>query len=193
MTARDELIKAYAFYTLRKDSAGDYDMGAAITHDPVRRKAQVRECGKVKYKVDPYYFSDNNQKAVDTTRIVGAACRAGKIISAAEGEELHTQAYSRVYYSDSATNKDKAQLAHYLTKILRNRLGGRGHLLVHGYKVIVAFSKSKEPDHNDIMSNSLVYDVTRNLIINLDKGCLKRVSNWLSIDTHRENEAKLIT
>jgi len=122
MSAREALIRAYAFSTLKRDAGGDFDIGAKGTHDPIRRKSRGRF-------TDPEHHRQTRQKAINTTNIVMNGMIAGKIIAAAEGFKKYQGAYSRVYYSDSPRRADHAILGAYLTKRLLETQKGTGRML----------------------------------------------------------------
>lgn len=109
MSARENLIRAYAFSTLKPSSGGDFDLGARGTHEPCRRKSR----GKF---TDPQYAKQSKQKAINTSNIIMNGLIAGKIISSAEGNKAHRQAFSRIYYSEAPMRRDTAILGSYLTR-----------------------------------------------------------------------------
>lgn len=111
MSAREQLIRAYAFSTLKPSSGGDFDLGARETHEPCRRKSR----GKF---TDPQHAKQSKQKAINTSNIIMNGLIAGKIISKAEGDKRYQAAYSRIFYSEGARNSDSAALAYYLTSVL---------------------------------------------------------------------------
>lgn len=109
MSARDQLIRAYAFSTLKPSSGGDFDLGARGTHEPCRRRSR----GKF---TDPQHAKQSKQKAINTSNIIMNGLIAGKIISAAEGNKSHRQAFSRIYFSEAPLRRDNAILGSYLTR-----------------------------------------------------------------------------
>lgn len=109
MSSREQLIRAYAFSTLKPSSGGDFDLGAKGTHEPCRRRPR----GKF---TDPQHAKQSKQKAINTSNIIMNGLIAGKIISAAEGNKAHRAAFSRIYYSEAPLRRDTAILGSYLTR-----------------------------------------------------------------------------
>lgn len=185
MKAREALIRAYAFYTLKPDGAGDGDLGA-------KGGASIRRARTKRgphWAVDPQKATQSKAKSINTNSIVCNALTAGKIISAAEGKDSKSGAYARIYYSDSPLKTDYTVLYGYLAGVCLNRLRGKIEDLRHADSLIRCFAQCVKPDHDQIVSNEKVYDILETLINGLDKSCLIRVGNWLSIDNGAEKQA----
>ena len=168
MSARDALIRAYAFGTLRTQSGGDHDIGAKATHDPVRRKSR----GKF---TDPEHHRESKKKSINTNNIVMNALIAGKIISAGEGKRPHQQAYARVYYSDSPRERDKSILGVYLTERLIEDLNL--HMAPNKASRCIMAYCSNFPYYPD--EECKYEEFVINYISSLDRGCTTRVGNFL--------------
>lgn len=135
MSAREHLIRAYAFSTLKPSSGGDFDLGARGTHEPCRRKSR----GKF---TDPQHAKQSKQKAINTSNIIMNGLIAGKIISRAEGKDPTQAAYARVYYSEGARNIDSATLAYHFTKVLLDDEKLKSGLF-DSYEAISAYARGK--------------------------------------------------
>lgn len=171
MSAREALIRAYAFHTLKPSSGGDFDLGARGTHDPVRRRAKLIKFDDIRYSSDPVHAKQSKQKSINTTQIIMNGLIAGKIISAAEGRKKYQGAYSRVYYSDSPRKADNAILGAYLTKRLLDTQKGTGKLL-GASEIILAYCANRPTPHK--FDSDIKNDLDR--IINyLDRGLTIRV------------------
>lgn len=164
MSAREQLIRAYAFSTLKPSSGGDFDLGARGTHKPIGRKSR----GKF---TDPMHCSESKRKAINSSSIVMNALIAGKIISAAEGERPYQGAYSRIYYSEAPMRRDKAVLGSYLThRVMEDKNLTEG--IIGASQAILYFSKaSKYIELSDNPSVSFL----QNVIDRIDQRVLKAV------------------
>ena len=164
MSARDHLIRAYAFGTLKPSSGGDFDLGARGTHKPVGRKSR----GKY---TDPMHCTESKRKAINTTNIVMNALIAGKIISAAEGKRDYQGAYSRLYYSESPRKRDKAILGAYLTHKVRDDKSLTEGILGASQSILYFSKVSKYVDLINNESMQFIQDI----INRIDQRVLKAV------------------
>lgn len=176
MSAREALIRAYAFSTLKRDTGGDFDIGAKGTHDPIRRKSRCRF-------TDPEHHRQTRQKAINTNNIVMNGLIAGKIIAAAEGSKKYQGAYSRIYYSDHPRRADNAILGAYLTKRLLETQKGTGRM-IGASELILAYCTNRTPKH--ICDHVIKNDLDR-IIDYLDRGLRIRIGLFFKNLTTPEN------
>jgi hypothetical protein len=86
---------------------------------------------------------------------------AGKIISSAEGNKAHRQAFSRIYYSEAPMRRDTAILGAYLTRgILNNKNLKRG--ILGGSQFIFSCTTGK-PDYSLNVSDDIKRHIEQEL------------------------------
>lgn len=174
MSAREALINAYDFYIRTPDSAGDNDLGARGSKITTRRKSRAPS-----WSVDPQHATQTRQKAVNTTKLVGDAMMAGKIISAAERGDPHVGAYARIYYGNPLRG-DYAKLYGYLAGVCLKRTGGNMEMLSSGHELIKAYAMNRLNTVDQAVNNPRIDDIVISLILSLDRGCLSRVGVLLA-------------
>lgn len=169
MSATDELIRAYAHFTLTPDKAGDFDINARKASKTAlkRRRVLPSVCHGKETRTSP-----------GSNHAVCAALRAGKIITAGEGKTDYEAAYSRVYYSDYAKSSDKRTLLmHLLARAYRRTKDLE--MMAAGHDVFRCYAAAQSAPNDLCISHSDLFYIVSTEIARLHHSTAMRVSKAL--------------
>lgn len=169
MDAIEELIRAYAFYELTPDKAGDSDLNTAGTAIIRRRRKGMPAYGK------------ETRTAKGSNNAVYNALRAGKIIAAGEGTKIHEASYARVYYSEHAKKRDRAILLRYLLERAQRMTKNDLTKIMRANNIFFHYANAAAPHNDDIKANHDVFIIVSQTLDRLHHGTATRVGKMLSV------------
>jgi len=169
MSAIDELIKAYAHYSLTPSKAGDADLSTKG-----RKVTRWRKKGQVCY-------GKETRVGRGSDGAVCAALMAAKIISAGEGRLSYQRAYSRVYYSDSARRYEHCVLAKYLLRRAQIMTKNDLMAIARAHSIFFHYAYAKAPHNDDCLKNDRVFLIVSRELDRLHHDAATRVGKMLSV------------